>query len=175
MKISKIKSYLALALFLFLSLQASAQTLSENRQKIGQLLMELESNMTWESVDNEWEKQREAWIRQCKSTHTWVVGEPISEALIALAKHTRPEAMQQPQWTSKYAYWEKTTLDANLDFDEMLAKQLLIFEEHLLWSFVSEAWAGRRDAWIAACKNIKNADYPVNPNAEEEAMKFLGK
>lgn len=175
MKTLRIKIYLGIILFCLLTLQISAQTLSANRQKIGQLIMELESNMTWESVDNEWEKQRDAWIKQCSSSQYWVVGEPISEALITLAKHTRPEAMQQPKWQSMYPYWEKKCQEANLDFDEALAKQLLIFEENLQWGFVNEAWASRRAAWIAECKSIKNEVEPANPNAEEEAMKFLGK
>jgi hypothetical protein len=83
--------------------------------------------------------------------------------------------MQQPNWKNSYAYWEKKCQEANLDFDEQLAKQLLIFEENLQWGFVSETWAARREAWVAECKAIKNEATPTNPNAEEEAMKFLGK
>jgi len=174
MKALQLKYYLVVFLSL-LTLQVSAQTLSENRQKIGKLLIELEANMTWESVDEEWQKKRDAWLKQCNSTHDWVIGDPISEGLIELAKHTRPEAMQQPAWKSMYAYWEKKCLEANLDFDEELAKQLLIFEENLQWGFVSETWAEKREAWVMECKAIKNEPSLINPNAEEDAVKFLRK
>lgn len=175
MKALQIKYYLMAMFFCLLTLQVSAQELSANRQKIGKLLMELEANMTWESVDGEWQNKRDAWIRQCSSNHRWAIGDPISEGLIELAKHTRPEAMQQPGWKNMYVYWEKKCQEANLDFDEQLVKQLLIFEENLQWGFVSEAWAKRRESWLAECKAIKNEATPINPNAEEEAMKFLGK
>lgn len=157
----------------------SAQLQSENRKKIGQLLMELEANMTWQSVDAEWEKIRSRWLQQCKGeldNEIFVyVGEPVSQALIELAAHTKSEAMEQPNWNSKKAFWRKECLATNLGLDELLVKQLLEFESHLKWEFVEETWRNRREEWLMACKNIRNEVQSANPNAEEEVMEFLKK
>ncbi|MBX7242604.1 MAG: hypothetical protein K1X92_12755 [Bacteroidia bacterium] len=173
----KTRSFLFLLFLSLISFQLSAQTrtMSPNRLKIAQLIMELESNMKWETVDSEWADLRDKWIQQCSGTTDYSFGDRLSEALIQLAEHTRPEAMEQPHWQSRYTLWKQTTAGANLDFDEMLVKQLLLFESYLLWTSVSEEWAQRRDAWVAECKSIKNTAGEVNPDAEEEAMKFLGK
>jgi len=115
----------------------------------GNLLVELESNMGWESVNEAWTTRREGWVAECMS-----VTEVAAKGDLLL------EFESMVEWSAVDKGWAKIREDwsndvANATTDKELANLLVIFESYVLWDVVSPNWVNLREDWIKRCGEVE--------------------
>lgn len=162
-------------------LPVSAQGTNAQTQSLANLLMELESHIVWEAVDSTWEGQRENWLSSLKNvvqdSKDMLWFNPIvSKGLLDLEKTLKYEALEQPKWNSKKAFWESQCKE-NERSTILLAKQLAILEQHILWTSVDAEWKTQREEWLKQLNVLINY---IEPHAndgqtEDDPLNLLGK
>ncbi len=127
------------------------KTVSSNKKSaLGNLLLELESNVKWEAVEDKWKDERDAWTADAaKATTVAAVG----GLLLRLESNAKWESVGDG-WAKRRDAWVaevgKATTAAKL------AALLAEFEATLKWEAVEDAWKTRRAAWSSEVKKAKN-------------------
>lgn len=120
------------------------------KSALGNLLLELESNIKWEAVEGNWKKEREAWTTKAAKATT--VAE-VSNLLLQLESNIKWESVGD-KWAKRRDAWVKET--GNAANATKLAALLAEFETALKWTAVEDNWKNRRTAWTGEVKKAKN-------------------
>ncbi len=111
-------------------------------------ILELESNIKWEAVYENWERVRSEWVAKCQSMNS-----PAESAdlLLQLESNTRWEAVSK-NWENIRDRWVKKCQTVNSNAE--VANLLLEFEANVKWIAVYPRWKDRRDTWIKELKRF---------------------
>jgi len=111
-------------------------------------ILELESNIKWEAVYENWQIVRSEWVAKCQSMNS-----PAESAdlLLRLESNTRWEAVSK-NWEKIRDRWVKKCQTVNSNAD--VAYLLLEFEANVKWTAVYPGWKDRRDAWFKELKRF---------------------
>ena len=115
----------------------------------GGLLVELETNIGWESVVPTWEKRRGSWVEECNSTSDVSIG---ANLMIEFESMVEWSAVDK-RWADVRANWVNDCNAASSNAD--LANSLVTFESYVLWDVVSPNWVDLRESWIERCNAVK--------------------
>lgn len=129
--------------------EREAYTSSGNQTlSISLYILELESNIKWEAVYENWQIVRSEWVAKCQSMNSLAES---AELLFRLESNTRWEAVSK-NWENIRDRWvEKCqTVSSNAD----VAYLLLEFEANVQWIAVYPGWKDRRDTWIKELKRF---------------------
>lgn len=119
----------------------------------GDLLVELESNMGWNSVNPDWKMRRDSWIESC-----FAVTETSEKASLLTEFETYVEwSAVNPDWSDRRDLWIEEVLSAQSEGE--LGKLLAEFESYVLWDVVSPNWVSIRDRWIKDCENLTEGSW----------------
>lgn len=114
----------------------------------GSLLIELESNIGWSAVSDQWRTRRDGWISDCKSKSD--ISDKAS-LLIEFESNLSWEAVD-PRWVDRRETWinDLYTSSSNSDLSSYLAE----LEEYIIWEVVSPNWVNLRDVWVKNCHEL---------------------
>ncbi|MBK8925856.1 MAG: hypothetical protein IPM74_08080 [Crocinitomicaceae bacterium] len=114
----------------------------------GSLLIELESNVGWGAVNENWKTRRDSWLSDCETA-----SDAASKGNLLLEFETivNWDAVN-PEWAKRRNAWISDVTKATTDTD--LGKYLAEFESYILWDVVSPAWVDLRDGWIKSCQSL---------------------
>ena len=116
---------------------------------VGELMVELESNMSWESVTEAWKTRREGWVAEC-----YAATDVKSKAnlLLEIEGYVQWSAVDQ-SWANIRESWSQDCL--NSESDSELGDLLAVFEAYVLWEVVSPNWVNLREDCIIRCEEIE--------------------
>lgn len=114
----------------------------------GSLLVELESNVGWGAVNENWKTRRDSWLSECEAA-----SDAAGKANLLLEFETivNWDAVN-PEWAKRRDAWIVDVTKSTTDAD--LGKYLAEFESYILWDVVSPAWVDLRDGWIKSCQSL---------------------
>ncbi|MCB9224572.1 MAG: hypothetical protein R2780_09915 [Crocinitomicaceae bacterium] len=125
------------------------QSCTAKDTSFGGLLIELESNMGWNSVDAVWRERRESWLADVRAASTTAEKATL---MIEFETYVLWTAVN-PAWEDERARWINNCTAANNDKE--LGVCLMKFESFVLWDVVSSNWKDRRDGWIKDCEKLQ--------------------
>lgn len=111
------------------------------------LLIQLESNILWEAVSDNWKTRRNEWIVECQILQSY---NEKADLLIELESNILWSAVNQ-DWVNRRDAWTQQVLSAKSDKE--LGKRLAELESFITWESVSDAWRAKRDTWVNNCNN----------------------
>ncbi|MBK9192045.1 MAG: hypothetical protein IPM77_11315 [Crocinitomicaceae bacterium] len=121
--------------------------------EFGDLLVELESNMGWSSVNADWKMRRDSWVESCLAS-----GDNGEKASLLTEFETYVEwSAVNPDWSDRRDLWIEDVLAAQTDGD--LGMLLAEFESYVLWEVVSPNWVNVRERWIKDCENLNQGSW----------------
>ncbi len=158
-----LKSYvfvLCLALFIATQNNTKAQSYS-HFIKMGELLVTLENNISWDAVDKKWEGLREKWVADFQllpKVEVHFAYRILGDGLQLLLENTHQIAIN-PSVQSNLSKW---TSDARLHRNNLqkLVQLLLDYEQNLIPSATSAEWANLKIDWRKTCKKLLEESYP---------------
>jgi len=112
--------------------------------RLGDLLVELETNIKWSAVEQKWSNRRESWIQEVRSASD---SAGVAELLAELESNIKWEAVDK-RWRSRRDSWAQDCESAKSP--RRLAKLLAELETNIKWEAVENKWRSRRDRWIEA-------------------------
>ncbi len=119
----------------------------------GTLLIELESNIGWSAVTEQWKARRDGWITDC-NTKTTIADK--ANLLIEFEGNLKWESVD-PRWADRREAWIKDLGSSTNNGD--LGDYLAELEEYILWDVVSPNWVGIRENWVKNCTELSNGDW----------------
>lgn len=114
----------------------------------GGLLVELESNMGWESVVPAWKKRRDSWVKECNNTSDVITGANLMLEFESMVEWSAVDK----RWADVRANWVNDCQSASNN--AALANLLITFESYVLWDVVSPNWVNVREDWIKRCHAV---------------------
>jgi len=112
--------------------------------RLGDLLVELETNIKWSAVEQKWRNRREGWIQDVQSASD---SAGVGALLAELESNIKWEAVDN-RWRSRRDSWVQDCASAKSP--RRLAKLLTELETNIKWEAVENKWRSRRDSWIEA-------------------------
>jgi hypothetical protein len=119
----------------------------------GTLLIELESNIGWSAVTEQWKDRREGWISDCNSKTN------ISDKaalLIEFEGNLKWEAVD-PRWADRREAWINDLENSSNNGD--LGIYLAELEEYIIWDVVSPNWVNIRETWVKNCTELSEGQW----------------
>lgn len=114
----------------------------------GALLTELESNIGWSAVTDQWKDRRDAWVADCFSKTE--ISDKAS-LLMEFESYLKWEAVDQ-RWADRREAWIYDLENSTNDKD--LGAYLAELEEYILWDVVSPNWVNVRESWVQNCTSL---------------------
>lgn len=116
---------------------------------VGELMVELESNMGWESVTEAWKTRREGWVTEC-----YVASDIATKSnlLLEFEGNVQWSAVSE-SWANIREAWSSDCINCTSDGE--LADLLVIFESYVIWDVVSPNWVNLRGDWITRCEAVE--------------------
>lgn len=112
------------------------------------LVIELESNILWESVTDKWKTRRSDWIILCQN-ETTLTGK--ANLLIELESNILWTAVNA-DWSKRRDSWTQDLIVIKTEND--IGKYLIELESYILWESVSQHWKNVRNSWIKDCQSL---------------------
>ena len=72
-----------------------------NEPELASLLVEFESSLHWEAVQNQWKRRRDAWVEECHAASTL---EEVSALLLELESNVTWESVTE-EWEENRENW----------------------------------------------------------------------
>ncbi len=117
---------------------------------LGNLLLELESNILWKSVEPRWKNRRDGWIRSVRSARTPSQMAALTEEL---ESNVLWSAVDQ-KWRGRRTGWVRDI--RGIRSYGQVGQLLTELERNILWTAVEPAWKDRRDGWLEQIATFSN-------------------
>ena len=129
-------------------IQDGSRTDEKGLPSLRPYVVQLESMIRWEAMEDAWAARRDAWAQQVLAAK-YVTN--LAPLVLELEGNTRWEAVD-PSWAKTRDGWIKKVKAARSR--KALGDLLQNYESALQWEYVQEDWKGARDGWI---ENVVNA------------------
>ena len=111
---------------------------------LGKLLVDFESHVKWEAVDEGWKGMRDKWTEETTACEDATC---VARQLAVLEEHTKWEAVA-PDWKAKRPGWVAECKSAKTDAE--VNKLMLSFEETLAGKLSMKIEGDAAVCWVAA-------------------------
>lgn len=123
---------------------------TSSKKKFKTSLLQLEENITWSSVTEEFKNVRDDWRERLKDSSSIT---NASSLLVEFSKYLLPSAICDPDYI--YGTWTMGTNSPIMNFDS-LCGMLLALEDSLIDTAFSEHWKEKVDTWRSNLEEVED-------------------
>jgi predicted GNAT superfamily acetyltransferase len=136
-------SLLAVALFALVGF-----TQAVSAQSLGELMIEFETSVKYESQTDSWRSERSSWLSSARSSDIGT----LKNALLKLEQSINYSA-QNDSWSSQRSTWISNVRSATTK--QRLAALLIELETSVKYDAQNDSWSDERDSWLSRCRAVR--------------------